>query len=453
MHYSTNSKVDYFVYSPGAADDPSRPPSLSLLPPSYLAEPMFYDDGCSCTATKLRVLDHRATGILRRGEDELVVAELMTMYVSHDGQLTAQLLLLRSGEWSVVEVPAISAGDGNDEAVLAPWGGANKVIPVGDDVLCFVDLFGGLMFCDAFDEAPVLRHVPLLADASEPFYGPRSSRNVCVTEGGSTVKFINIFPRCCCGGAGSSHCQHSYRTYTIATWTLNMDDLVWVMDGTVDATELWALDAYEGVCRVLPVHPVASVDDPHVISVVVCERYIDKHGDCMVWLVMLDTRSKTLLSVCPRFVVMWWDFVEKPMIPSRVSDYFNVHPSSSNMGIERPVIVDEFNNTEQSSSSISSIMPVQALKAASPAVIFAALEEIAGLADEDLLKAYRILCHDSNGRRLESLLGLPMSLRKQWVLLEIKATEACSVCSACTADICSPTDSGHTLVEEEAPQR
>ncbi|TVT97293.1 hypothetical protein EJB05_57469, partial [Eragrostis curvula] len=375
--YSTNSKADYFVYSAGAATaaDPSRPPSLSLLPLCYLSEPVFYDDGCSeNTAPKLRVLDHRATGLLRRSEDELVVAELMTMYVSHDAQLTAQLLLLRSGEWSVVQAPAISAGDGNDEAVL--------VIPVGDDLLCFVDLHGGLIFCNAFDEAPVLRPVPLPVDASRD----------------RTPLRPRIVPE------RTRHCQHSYRTYTIATWMLNMDDMVWVMDGTVDATELWALDAYEGL--------------------------------------MLDTRSKTLLSVCPRFDVMWWDFVEKPMIPSRVSDYFNVHPSSGNMGIERPVIVDELqtedassNNTELSSSSISSIKPVQALKAASPAVIFAALEQIAGLADEDLLKAYRILCHDSNGRRFESLLGLPMSLRKQWVLLEIKATEACSVCSACTTGI------------------
>jgi hypothetical protein len=44
--------------------------------------------------------------------------------------------------------------------------------------------------------------------------------------------------------------------------------------------------------------------------------------------------------------------------------------------------------------------------------ILAALQEIPHLAREDVLKAYTILCHDSNGRRFWSLLGLPVNLKK-----------------------------------------
>ena len=80
------------------------------------------------------------------------------------------------------------------------------------------------------------------------------------------------------------------------------------------------------------------------------------------------------------------------------------------------------------------------LKAAAAAsaeetTILAVLQEIPGLAREDMLKAYSILSHDSNGHRFRSLLGLPVSLRKDWLLMEIKTIEACSVCSSCTANL------------------
>lgn len=37
--------------------------------------------------------------------------------------------------------------------------------------------------------------------------------------------------------------------YTVRTWTLRMDedDMVWEMDGVLDAAELWALDGYKGL--------------------------------------------------------------------------------------------------------------------------------------------------------------------------------------------------------------
>ncbi|CAO2141033.1 unnamed protein product [Urochloa humidicola] len=58
-------------------------------------------------------------------------------------------------------------------------------------------------------------------------------------------------------------------------------------------------------------------------------------------------------------------------------------------------------------------------------VILAAFLEIQsyGLDRDDLLKVYSILSqHD--GRRFRSLLGLPKTLRKDWLLMEIKATES-----------------------------
>lgn len=54
---------------------------------------------------------------------------------------------------------------------------------------------------------------------------------------------------------------------------------------------------------------------------------------------------------------------------------------------------------------------------ASPKEIFAALQEIPNLGRGDLLRAYCILT--SNDRKFESLVALPMDMRKDWLMMEI----------------------------------
>ncbi|KAK3118133.1 hypothetical protein QOZ80_9BG0694690 [Eleusine coracana subsp. coracana] len=270
----------------------------------------------------------------------------------------------------------------------------------------------------------------------------RPATCVCATAGGTTVKFINICPRCCCGGAGATNCHHSYRAYTIMTWTLDMETMSWVMDGVVDATKVWR-GANTGVPRVKPFHPVVSADESNVISFLVCEAYAENGGDMTVWMVTVDTRTKAVMSVCHNAEENCFDFITSPRIPSRISDYFNLDGPSSNKVV---VDDDELPTTNASRhvvvkslcikrSTVSTEKEVLMKGKASPDVIFAALQEIPGLSREDILQAYRILCHDSGGRRFQSLLGLPVNFWKEWVLLEIKASQACSVCSACTADI------------------
>ncbi|CAD6338890.1 unnamed protein product [Miscanthus lutarioriparius] len=76
-----------------------------------------------------------------------------------------------------------------------------------------------------------------------------------------------------------------------------------------------------------------------------------------------------------------------------------------------------------------------AASASPEAAILAALQAIPGLDRDDLLKAYRILAHDNSGCRFRALMGLPMDFRKDCVLMEIKASEACILCSLCSADL------------------
>ncbi|CAN6380748.1 unnamed protein product [Urochloa humidicola] len=253
--------ADFFVYSAGAtAAVPPRPPSLSLLPPFYHADNKsagHYSNNVQRGPVQL-YLNTDATGLVRRGEYGLVVACLMNIdggdeaKVEHDD--AAELLLLRDGDWSVTRA-AISSGEGNNkdgELRRLSSSETHSVVSVGDDgLLCFVQFGHGLMFSNVFDATPVLRHVrfPASEEVDRPQTCRGSSQDVCATSDG-TVKFVHVQPRCCCGSSGATHCRHSSNAYTIRTWTLRMHDMAWVMDGMVDATELWALDAYKALPRV-----------------------------------------------------------------------------------------------------------------------------------------------------------------------------------------------------------
>ncbi|PAN41463.1 hypothetical protein PAHAL_8G045900 [Panicum hallii] len=210
------------------------------------------------------------------------------------------------------------------------------------------------------------------------------------------------------------------------------------MDGVVDATELWALDACKALPRVQLAYPIMSMDEPHVVFFILCESFYErKHGDTTEWLILVDTRSKTIRSV-RRYDQGRGYFRGRIFLPSGLSDYFNSSPRCSDGAAS---------SVSKSRSTMFIVNEEEELRddggrdleaaAASPeeTTILAVLGEIPGLAREDMLKAYSILSHDSNGRRFRSLLGLPVNLRKEWLLMEIKTSEACSVCSACTANL------------------
>jgi hypothetical protein len=194
--------TDYFVYNAGAAAaDPPRLPSLSLLPPFHLV--------------------YHGTGLVRRGEDELVVAQLQTVSSARSEPGTPELMrvadlsLFRAAEWSVRRLQIRFRDTSEVRKLPSFW---SAVVPVSDRLLCWVDLRClGVVLCDVFEETPRLQYLPLPRDN---IWGQPSNRNVCVTAGGNMLKFVNIFPRCCCGGAGASHCERSRHAYTIHTWTM-----------------------------------------------------------------------------------------------------------------------------------------------------------------------------------------------------------------------------------------
>lgn len=100
----------------------------------------------------------------------------------------------------------------------------------------------------------------------------------------------------------------------------------------------------------------------------------------------------------------------------------------SQIDIERPssVVVDE-QLIRDDDASDPTLQPSSF--AAEPSVlapeIIEALREVPsyGLGPDEV-KAYRFLISSDNGRRLTSFLRLPKTLRRDWLLMEIKASHA-----------------------------
>ncbi|KAF8711099.1 hypothetical protein HU200_029105 [Digitaria exilis] len=136
--------------------------------------------------------------LMRRGgadKDDLVVASLQLHLKK------AKLHLLRHGEWSIQRPMFIVDGEGNKdgEQMVSSWQNHN-VVSARDGNMFWVDFRQGLIFCNVYEEIPVLRYVrlPAMEEVLDRLSCRGSSRDVCVTSDG-VVKFVSVDPRCCCG--------------------------------------------------------------------------------------------------------------------------------------------------------------------------------------------------------------------------------------------------------------
>uniref|UniRef100_A0A0D9XPK3 DUF1618 domain-containing protein n=1 Tax=Leersia perrieri TaxID=77586 RepID=A0A0D9XPK3_9ORYZ len=369
--------LDHFVYSSGSGGGAAAAPSLSLLPIHW-----FEWFPYRRRLKQENRLDDANTGLLCRGERDLVVAELTDIDVEKEPK-EAQLLVFRSGEWADKRVVIVHDEGKADE--LYDWK-SDMVVPFGDRQLCWVDLYRGVMFCDMYENL-TLRYVrlPVEVPADEfdeeyeydeydeyeeceyktknPRVCPMTDRtvSVCVTDGGDTLKFVDIIPRCSCGGSCvTTSCKNSTSTaFVINTWTLRMSDMTWVMDDIVDATELWSLNAYAGLPHKKPTYPVVSIDDSHIICFLVC---IDDESSCpdIFWKIMLDTRSKRLLSVIryeqstqQRRQPCWLPLPGNTYLPSKIFDHLISDVTCSNDSTKPEVITDNIPATTVIASTSS----------------------------------------------------------------------------------------------------
>ncbi|CAO2147949.1 unnamed protein product [Urochloa humidicola] len=314
-HRDASSMVtyDHFVYRAGSAD--GRPPSLTLLPARNIPK-HYEDDGKSggLLDPYCRVLLEEDTGILRRGEDDLVVAQLEVMSGDNGGQDVADICVLRLGmsQWEHKRsVPIIVHGEDDELINKDP----DMAIAVGDRFLCWFCNHRGLIVWDMAGEerSPKLQYVPLPVLPYDPSYytddlPPLTYTNNVGAAGCNAVRFVNIEPRCCCGGFGRSSCARSRFAFTVTTWnlTLTMDGpMKWVKDAMLDCEEIWALPGYEGLPRVHLECPIVSLDNPDIVCFKINGYYENDQGSWKIWMIQVDTRNKALLSAVEYTANAW----------------------------------------------------------------------------------------------------------------------------------------------------
>ncbi|XBI35055.1 hypothetical protein VPH35_120790 [Triticum aestivum] len=410
---------DYFVYNADdAAADPSRPPSLSLLPPCHLTPRTQYEG----KPRPKRFMPAETTALLRRGDEDLLVAQL-TLYGA-EGQvpLEAELCLLRSGawEWELRRLPVLH--DDGKWQELSFWE-TDAVIPVGDRFLYWVDYYRGVICSDAWEETPQLRYVslpvkPRMERRPRHHASGSSYCAVCTTDGGGAVSFVEVCPRCCCGSPGATFCSRSRYAFNITTWTLRVDDDMAMGDrvSVVDSDELWSLPGYGGVPRIRPEYPIVSLDDPDVLCFMVHKiRYHmeDVDGDHAIRMIEVDAKRMEL-----RSVVCYDDdddFCSPPeFIPSMISQYLDASSRSSRPPAKR----HEQAPTTAGATIINELVSSDNKAAmASPGEILATLREIGDLASDDMLRTYSVLACDVSQFKFKLLLALPKDMRKGYCLL------------------------------------
>ncbi|CAN6248188.1 unnamed protein product [Urochloa humidicola] len=222
---------DYFLYSAGDRER-ARLPSLTLL-----SKPCW--------------LRRSATGLLRRGEAELVVAQLrMPAEAASDGDVVPapELILFRAGEWRVVR-PRVINGNGWEGLLSQRWE-STAVVPLGGGRLCWVDKWSsGLLVADVFEETPMLRHVKYPMNGHSYW---NWNSHLCIGAGGA-VKLVKI----------------SANDDSVRIWTLMSDGTAWTgttggstVDDDDGSAEPWALTICGAYARVQLVYPVVKSAAP-----------------------------------------------------------------------------------------------------------------------------------------------------------------------------------------------
>uniref|UniRef100_A0ACD5VCH9 Uncharacterized protein n=1 Tax=Avena sativa TaxID=4498 RepID=A0ACD5VCH9_AVESA len=294
-----NNRSDFFVYT---VDPIGQPPSLQRLPrcdheftmgDHYRGlEHMFDLEG-------IGLLCDAATG-------EFAVADLIVVGINgvqgHDTPVEAGLCVYRSGRsedgWTATR-PRIRHENGQGRDLIF-WE-TDAVVSFGDS-LCYVDYLRGVLFMDVLSACPQLRYVRLpvnipAGDSVDPETGlrgcPEASRSVCVTDGGATMKFVEVVS--CTVFISGSHAPAS-SSFTINMWKLNQDSMTWGKEASMEDTELWSLQGYGGdLPRAAPEYPLVSMKEPEVVYFVLGARNWGADGDG-TWVIVVDMLNKTLRS-------------------------------------------------------------------------------------------------------------------------------------------------------------
>jgi hypothetical protein len=180
------------------------------------------------------------------------------------------------------------------------WWATHEVVSFGES-LCYVDYSRGVLFLDVFSECPELRYLRLPVnvpscdldncDCHTKFLA--RSRCLCVTDGGRTMKFVDIVTTTVfisCRGATSS------ALFTINMWRLRLEgkSMTWEKESDIEDADLWNQTGYGDIPRVAPTFPRVSVDEPNLVYFMLSHKLQVDDDEDETWVIMVDTLSKTL---------------------------------------------------------------------------------------------------------------------------------------------------------------
>jgi hypothetical protein len=86
-----------------------------------------------------------------------------------------------------------------------------------------------------------------------------------------------------------------------------------VEDGEIACEELWALPGYEGLPRANLQCPVVCLDDPDAVCFLVSNaHFVSSYKERKTWMVQLNIKNKTLLSVAEFTADPWQAYSHSP---------------------------------------------------------------------------------------------------------------------------------------------
>nr|XP_051229990.1 uncharacterized protein LOC127347887 [Lolium perenne] len=139
-------------------------------------------------------------------------------------------------------------------------------------VLCWVDLFKGMLICDLMlhsDGQPKFRYIPLpqqsmAYDRFEHPLRPEEFRSVACVDG--SIKFVTM------DGYG----QRPGNELSLTAWTLSTDLCHWNKVNECFVRDIWESNNYlqSGLPKILPLFPVLSMNEDDVVYLVVTRRKV-----------------------------------------------------------------------------------------------------------------------------------------------------------------------------------
>lgn len=269
---------DFFVYKA------SRVPSLTRLP--------------ACGHGTINPGVRNNIGIMSRGNGSFAVAHLIVTQKKGKCNIgcpvTAHLCCLSEGSptsWVCTMDLPILYPEGKAKDLF--WWVTDTVVAFGDSI-CWIDYLRGILFCNVFSPNPKIQYVPLpvypYPSDEDPLIRGRGPlfpyRNVCVTEDGCAIKFVDVACRDF-WFYGPAHCCSS--PSAITSWTLSRDRLTWIFDGEIFADEFSNLTKHLNLPETQLEFPLVHFKDPQTIYIVFIE-----HSDCKAFQITVNMASKKI---------------------------------------------------------------------------------------------------------------------------------------------------------------